>query len=165
MSNIRPPAVQSAGQRRGHTSRRRGSAPPAVALKVDNCPQNANCARDMDAIVADMQNGSGSDELVFFVNGKKVRKRSSGIGPVGIGHLSNDAPHQCYLFKCQGCLSKSDFDCLNRNTIKPGPTYWLPKFEATTRVWSLTCAAWIVNVYVIDVMRHKYVETHGFICG
>lgn len=26
--------------------------------------------------MADIQNGSGSDELVFFVNGKKVRNKS-----------------------------------------------------------------------------------------
>lgn len=71
--------------------------------------------RDMDAAVADMQNGSGSDELVFFVNGKKVRKRSS-------------VQFELVTFQTVSGLSKSDFDCLNRNTITPGSTYWLLKF-------------------------------------
>lgn len=55
----------------------------------------------MDATVADMQNGSGSDELVFFVNGKKVRKRSI-------------VQFELVTFQTVSGLSKSDFDCLNK---------------------------------------------------
>lgn len=164
MSSIRPPVVQSAGPRepwRTHLSAA-GSAPPAVALKVDNCAQNANlCARHGRYCCRHAERVRVRRACVFCQRQEGKKKKQC---PVGIGHLSIGAPQQSYLFKCQGCLSKSDFDCLNRNTIRPGQTYWLPKFVATTRVWSLTCAAWIVNVYGIDAMRHRYAEPHGFIC-